>query len=380
MSMNRGADRRAEGVPEHLRLDGIGPAGEPLPNPPSADRPEFPTLPDSRSLPRNGVVSDRFTAEGQRAVYPFEARAGEFSIFDLRSFGYERGWSSRSRMEILDSEGTVLAKVERTGPTVHRSWLPFRSPGEGRYRLVLSSIEQDFRYLLLRHSNYVERREGEARSVAGKERVHGYLNGTSDRALFHLHLAEGDEVLLRVLPAEEQMRRSLREPKESREDPGFPHYVIEPLGVAGTARAVGSRWIRADATGVYPFHVRIDPERGGAGSRRGAPVSGGLFELFIDRSPRAHSIEGLVVDRTDEPLAGLALSFRQEPDGVLYGEAITDFEGAYRIGLADGVYSVRMEDAQGRRQTFRTMIDGPRRLDALFDPGSVEPFGPRRGR
>lgn len=371
------------GIPAHLHLDGIGPAGEPLPYPPSADRPDFPTLPDSRSLPRNGVISDRFTAEGQRVVYPFEAEAGEYSIFDLRSFGYERGWWSRSRLEVIDTGGRVLAKVERSGPTVHRSWLPFRAPGEGRYRLVLSSVEREFRYLLLRHSNYPERMDGEAQSVGDRERVHGYLNGTSDRALFHLHLALGDEVLLRALPAEEQMRRSLREPKESREDPGFPHYVIEPLEAGGAGRATGSRWIRAEATGVYPFVVRIDDARRSTGGGRGGvpePVAGGLFELFINRSPRAHSIEGLVVDRADDPIAGLALTFRQEPDGVLYGEAITDFEGNYRIGLADGVYSVRMEDAQGRRQNFRTKIDGPRRLDALFDPESVVPFGPRRSR
>lgn len=347
---------RAAGVP--------GPALTRLPPPPSIVRPGRPVLPEPRELERDAWVADRFTAEGQRVLYPFTAEEGELSLFDFAAWGYARAWDATGALAIQDGTGRTLLEHTTAGGSSWRDFVPFRAPAAGRYVLSLAARSSFYRYVIVRHSGYAPREPGERLGPLDDGLHHGYLLGGGDRARYAVELAAGEEVELKVLDTDEEVRAHWRGVKAhgGAAAPGrrgeAPYPELD-LRVSFEGRALGPaahyRLLRAERGGTYVVEVAARGERGA------------LFDLSVQRAPRREEVHGLILDRFDQPVAGVTLAFRRLPDLDFAGRTRTDEGGRYAARLPPGAYRIELSRAgEERTRTFETEVREPRELNTIW--------------
>ncbi|MCP3917380.1 MAG: carboxypeptidase regulatory-like domain-containing protein [bacterium] len=330
------------------------------PEVPTADRDANDPAPAGVPLVRDGAVTGRFVAEGQKVRYPFEARAGELSLFDLGTWGYERGWQSGARIAVLDGQGRELAAKTPSGGTVYRAFLPFVAPDDGTYAVELTAEQRSFRFTLVRHSGYRARSRGDLLATKERELVHGWLAPGEDRVTYDLDLADGERVFVRVHDSHEAGRNQARAERRRRPEtaragraqrqPAFPRFVVSTRGT----RPAHSLFYIADGPG---------PHRVTVGARGSNP--GGLFDLELQRDPPFVHVHGTVGDHEDEPVAGVELHFVREPDFDDLGRATTDAQGRYRQPLLPGAYTIVL--AGSRADPVRTTIAADREVNLIFD-------------
>ncbi len=356
------------------------PAGIPLPELPGIDRPEVPVPPKARRLERDSAFSDRFTAAGQAVEYPFEARAGELSLFELYTAGYARGWTAAAGLKVLDDQGQVLAQRSEEGGVVLRAFLAFVAPKGGEYRLQLSAEEKFFRYALVRHSSYAARGEGELRLPAARERVHGWISDGADRMSFEVELRAGEELALAVEGTREEARaerRSALARGENGAPAGGMRRSMERMGERTAERQFSELRLQIDRQGEVidrsSTFVRLASDRDGlvVVTVTGLPGErGGLFDLVARRAVEKQRVHGLVVDAADEPCPGVEVAFLLEPDLEPWGRARTDAEGAYALALPAGDYRVVMRpQGEGAEVTVRAGVEGETELNLIL-PGT----------
>ena len=360
-----------------------------------------PAPPATRPLARNLALVDRFTAEGQSVRYPFEARQGELSIFELACLGYARGWQATAGVRLLDGAGVELVALERSGGASFRKFLAFVAPADGTYELELRAAAQYFRYSLQRHSDYVSRAPGSVLAFGQRDALHGWLADADDAATYALQLTAGQEVLLAVRNTQEQARRQMRTQRRRQ-----PWEVVRrrERGLAGAGAPAGEapeRMSRAMNEAMGPMRDRrgggstyprlvLELARGGTPLTPRAPSTlftapetgtyhltvratgggeGGLFDLVLEREVAKSTVHGVVADAEDEPVAGVTLHFLREPELDYLGRALTDESGAYRIALPPGPYTVLLDGGRldgVRPQSLRAEIRGERELNAIL--------------
>ena len=394
------------------------PAAMPFPPLPPVSRPDPPHPPAPRTIERDGWVVDRFTAEGQSVRYPFEARAGELSLFELATWGYARGWSSTARIRLLDPRGKVLVDEVRPGKVVYRPFLAFVAPEPGLFVCELRAEVECFRYTLVRHSSYTPRAGEQALALEDAEGVHSYLASGDDRARFALALEAGAEVAFKVQGTRGEARDEAR--SRSREDPrarrmsserarrDTPEHAAREVAMdergtvepgmepamdpgmeprmapdmdpsmersAGAALGGGQFQtfqvrvsLRGEPLAPPAHYVRFTaPEAGRYEVEVSAvhPGDGGLFDLLVERGGPLHGLRGVVVGPDDELLAGASVQFLREPDldpvaSVRAGEA-----GEYAARVPPGSYRIRIARPDGSAHEVLARVEEDRALDLL---------------
>jgi hypothetical protein len=396
------------------------PAALPFPPLPPVAREGEPRPPSPRTIDRDGWVVDRFTAEGQSVRYPFEARAGELSLFELATWGYARGWSSTAGIRLLDPRGKVLVDELRPGTVVYRPFLAFVAPETGLFVCELRAEVECFRYTLVRHSSYAPRARDQALALGDAGEVHSYLASGDDFARFTLRLDAGAEVAFKVqgtrpeareetrsaaresprarrMAAERtqrsassperapskgavQERRAAERGKEPDMEPGMEPRMAPDMD-AGMERssgpALGGRQfqtfrlrvlLRGEPLAPPAHYVRFTaPEDGDYEVEVSAlyPGDGGLFELLVERGGPTHAVSGTVVGPEDEVLAGAALEFLREPDLDPVASVRAGEEGDYAVRVPPGSYRIRIARPDGSAHEVLALVEEDRALDLL---------------
>ncbi len=375
------------------------PRSEDDPRPSPAERPEPPkrviegerTPPAAQLLARDQALSDRFTEEGQTVRYQFAARRGELSLFELDTFGFERGWSSAASVRILDSAGKLITGRVREGQSVYHVFVPFEAPADGLYLLELGATRQYYRYVLVRHSQFAPHGDAPV-PIGDRELVYGWIGTPRDKMSYSLDLTAGAEVdptvrcvsqkgraahpAQRLRAAEEHdlgyLRGEPRELPQSRPstspaargtDPAdHPDFVVSiefpQTGTANTPLNPYTSFV-APTTGRYLVRVA---------DREGAGNEGGLFELRIDRAPERVQAHGFVDDGAGDPVAGVTLQFFREPDLDHAGTVVTDDEGAWALRAPAGSYMVFLGMPGGSITEVRTTLLEDREMNFLYGP------------
>jgi hypothetical protein len=315
----------------------------------------------------------------------------ELSLFALGAWGYERGWQSAARLEVLNAAGEVLASRVRPGGVMHATFLPFVAPQDGRYALVLGAEDQYFRYVLERHSGYVARPEGAVYAIGARDTVHGYLADQADSLTYAVDVEAGVPLSLRVSndpqvarnrqrnerarqlgrvadkkplhaagdgqrgrgmePAEEMRARMRAGPEEAHAS--YPALTLELRG-----EELGHyQLLTPEVSGQLLFEVR--------GTSRG---EGGLFVLEIERDPELVGVHGHVGDAEDDPVEGVQLDFLREPDFDPVGRAVTGPDGTYALDVPPGTYQVLLRKDGRGAETLRLPIEEARAVNAFFGP------------
>jgi Carboxypeptidase regulatory-like domain len=360
--------------------------------PPVAPR-EAPA-PEPAELHRDGFVTGRLTVQGQKAVYTFEAKQGELSLFDLGDWGFTRGWASTIGLRITGPGGEVQLESEKAGGTVFRSFQAFSAPTTGRYSIELSAPRHGYRFTLVRHSSYQPRGAAEVRPLTGDRPLHGYLADADDEARYQVELEAGVPVLVwagLTHPMGERQARSLRarQPlrvvrgkalvKQGRRRPGmdeaamrgalrptkndFPALTLEVRGPDGEVLTAGrhAALFTPPSSGRHLLTV----------SARGAS-EGGLFDLALELSPALVTVAGYVGDADDEPVAGVTVHLLLEPGFDPLVTARSDADGEWTTLVPPGAYTVlllRAEQATSEGQhveRVQTRIDGIRDLNLIW--------------
>jgi hypothetical protein len=386
--------------------------------PPIPARGEAPPVPSGGFLYRNGSAADRFGAEGQKAVYTFEAEPGEFSLFEVECFGMSRGWAATVAVRVLDASGAVLAETERAGGTTFGTVLPFTSPARGTFRLELEARAQAVRFVVVRHSDHEARRLGDLLLLDGVDEAFGFLAARGDEAHYAVVAPPGERVVVTVLPLREPhqgalfgarealvrslvgerrqgpgvaLRRVLAEPRarqaerggergeagregregrESRDGRGatfdtpWPGLVV-PVEDGPPLPPTQRLELVADAENLARFAVvRRDGDRGG------------LFHVTIDRAPVRAAVRGRVGDESDDPLAGVEVHFLLQPTLDLVESVVSASDGTFEVRLPHGDYSVLTFDGASRRvERVLARIGGDQELNLVR---SVPPLPEQR--
>jgi hypothetical protein len=316
-----------------------------LPPIPSPVRPKSAVAPSSGVIARDSAVADRFTVCGQSVSYGFEARAGELTLFDLETWGWERGWRSAARVRIVDAGGRVLLEEQRAGPMVYDHLTVFVAPSEGSFRYELTAVEQSFRYRLTRYSSYASHIGDGARALSGENVLSDYLATSAESVRYSIELDAGEEIWIKASnadPAGVAERRSFRPPHLG---PGsYGGYLQQGFLVdvsdrgAALVESVRSVLFRAPRKSEYGIcvHAQHPTETGG----------GGRFELELLRRLDKVELSGVVQDFEGVPLNGVRLSFLHGIDRDVVGAVRTSLDGHYSISVPAGVYRAHLEHGQ----------------------------------
>jgi hypothetical protein len=340
----------------------IGPAAVPLPPTPPLERTGSPMAPSPAELQRDAALCDRFTTEGQSVEYSFQSNDGELSIFDLMTWGYARGWHSTAHVRILDERDHVLVDERPSGGTAWRDFVCFTAPARGTYRYELRSESECFRYRVIRYAGYRGREQWDVEPIGASNIAHGYVRSSDDRAQYSIHLAEDEEVAIKVLNSEEAGRCERR--KTVPPPPGGPivGYLYPSFQLAidldGVPQSDPNHYMlfRAPHEGLYRIIVSTVESS-----------MGGLFDLEIDRRVEKISVRGSVRDSEDLAIAGVELAFYLGPDRDCTGTTMTNRAGTFELELPPGDYRVEMSRASGARaHEIETTIKRSRELNLVW--------------
>jgi hypothetical protein len=328
-----------------------------LPQVPPLEAPDPSLAPAPGRIERDAALADRFTAERQSVAYEFDARGGELSLFSLMTWGYALGWSSRSRLRVLDEQGTALVDRELAGGVAWFDFLAFVAPHDGTYRYTLELEQGWFRYRLVRRSSYEARLPGVPEELGAAARIDGYLDSGADERVYRVHLRRQQRVHLKLLSAEEDAR------KEQRGQRPFSVHPAFRMRVEGQAGDASFAVLEPGAERDCLVHVRMQQ-----------PGNGGRFLLTCERDPQMLAVRGCVVDRVDRLMPGVELEFLRGPDRDPVGRASTDESGNYAIEVPPGAYRVRMRwlGVQSPHGAWCTVLH-PRRLDVMWLDDALTP-------
>ncbi len=382
----------------HWNQDGRGldarPAGVPLPTMPNMERAEPHVSPPAAELARDGVLSERFTADGQRASYAFDAKQGELSLFELSAMGFARGWKCAVNLRVVDAQGRVLATTDASGGVELHALLAFEAPSDGRYALELVPTEAYFRFHLVRHSSYVtpeSLQDGEpgvdpGADIGTRERVHTWVDANRAGPRLRLPVRAGEDLVVRVEPTREEARKD-RSSQREREfqlasagsdmmgSAGMTSRGMEMMGGRGSRSMYGGATLQlGPAAGLRQQGstlVRLDPDRDGwleltLVAENELPA---LVDLVIERAPKAVEVAGVAIDAQDEGLADVALEFIREPELDVWYSTRTDAAGAFEARLPVGNWRVRMQRKDSPPTLLRLGVSGPTRELVLLLPG-----------
>ena len=354
------------------------PAAEPLPALPGIEDPDPSVAPARQALERDGVLLDRFTADGQQADYDLQAERGELCLFELVAAGYARGWTMAATLRVTTHDEQVLVERASTGGVQMHTFLAFQAPASGEYRLRVIPTESTFRYALVRHGSYAPH-GASPRWVGARERLHDWVAGDTERVLYAVPVRAGEVLALSVegtRAAARAERRSLlaaqadgaasammrAAPEDGRERASrparFPKLRLEVLGDTRPAAASPTFALLppAGADGVVQVEVGVAP---------GEP--GGLLDLVVRRDVACHALHGVVVDADDAPLAGVDVRFLLEPDLEPWGRGVTDAQGAYAVRVPAGDYRVELRrSASGPVQAARAGVATAGELNLMW--------------
>ena len=374
------AGRPVQAAAAPLDVADARPAQGPFAVPPGIEHQVGEPEPTPTTLPRDGHAVGRLTAEGQRALFPFECREGELALFEVTAYGYARGWDAATRLVVRDAKGAVLAQRERAGAALFSDFLAFEAPAAGQYELELGAARHYFRYLVVRHSGYRTRSPLTAALVGEHQReVFGYTHGSATDQRFRVAARPGSELILRAEPTTERgwkHKRALRAAapavaagfiarpaSDPRRDPrghddlSFPDLEVRVLdGAGGTlqARSVGLA-VTVPAEGF----VEVAVAQTDAGP-------GGLFTLSVERDVQRSACVLRVGDRDDEPLVGVRVALLAEPTLELVAEGATDREGQLDLRLPVGPYTAVLQPRGGPLTVVRTRINEDAELNFVL--------------
>ena len=337
------------------------PAGVPLPELPGIERSEPYLPPTGRRLGANAALADRFTAPGQSVRYPFAARAGELSLFELPATGYARGWSAAVRLRVLDSTGAPLAEQRVAGGVQFRALLPFTAPADGEYVLEVSADQEYFRYQLVRHGNYSARGADAPAQAFGGQRLHGWLAGPGDRLQYLIPVHAGEELVLRV----EGTRAEARNERDRARALALQAAGGEAMGASSMRSMQSGRSMtgRAGRGGeaIFPEpRLALDSQalvlaRGDSFLRLRAESEGTLTVSVSASAGEQATLFDLLVERqlACVPVAGTVID--------------ADEQGRYAVELPPGDYQIRMQAPDGSVLSVPAGISGPTpQRDLLF--------------
>lgn len=365
-----------------LPQDGLDarPAGVPLPALPAIP-PADAAPPTGGEIGRDGALADRFTAAGQRASYAFEAREGEFSIFELAATGNARGWKAAAALRVLDASGRELATAADAGAVQFRVLLAFAAPAEGRYTLEVVPTEEYFRYQLVRHSGYVPHTVTGVADIGERERVHTWLAGQPASVRFRVPVRAGEELVVRVEGTREEARAERRGQREA-ELGGVEEAMMS--GMRSRGPAAMERGAKAALFGQARLVVDAAPglaQRGDTLARLVGERDGwldvaliatsdrlALVDLVVERSPAQVEVSGALIDADDEGVPRAALEFLREHDLDVWCTTTTAEDGAWSARLPAGDWRVRVQRGEGPPIVLRLGITGPASDLALLLP------------
>lgn len=347
------------------------PAGVPLPPLPSTERAEPHQSPPAGEIGRDGGLSERFTAAGQRTRYAFASRAGELSLFELAATGFARGWKAAASLSVLDERGSVLATADGAGAVQFRVLLAFEAPAEGRYTLEVVPTEEYFRYQLVRHSSYVSPAVLGVADVGLRERVHTWLAARPASTRFRVPVHAGEELVVRVEATRDEAREERRRQRESELGGaaeammGGGRTRMAAVSERGSGAIFGGATLVVDnAPGMVqrgPTLARLLPERDGWLDLALLPDSDkvALVDLVVERKPALVEVSGAVIDADDAGVPRLALEFLREPDLDVWCTTTTGAEGVWSARLPLGDWRVRVRRGDAPPTVLRLGVSGP---------------------
>jgi hypothetical protein len=343
----------------------------PIPGEPAPAFPEDPRAPgparEGKEVPApaggriepDSFVGDRFLAQGQRAAYEFEAQAGEFSLFELVTYGYERGWQSEAELTILDPAGKVLAVRRKGGGTVYRLVVPFTAPADGTYRIDLVAREQYFRYTIVRNVHLYPHEQGACYDLGSRSHVFDHLAEGTEEVRYALDVRAGEAIGLRVVPASPALRVPCRLERRAAIQGGEGADAVmaaeDPTAMrsgGGMRGGGGGSWtpvldVRLDGEplgpeGHYVSFVAPRAARVELLVRARSQKEGGIYELEIERSVPLQPVHGSVSDRDGDALAGRLVDFYREPELDLVATTTSGADGSYAAKVPAGDYTIRV--------------------------------------
>ncbi len=386
----------AQEPPAPLPIPGDpSPAFRADPRAPGPDRTGEPIAPAGGRIDRDSFVADRFLAEGQRASHGFEARAGELALFELITYGYERGWQSAAEVVVHAPDGSELARARAEGGAAYRLFLPCLARADGEYRLELIASKQFFRYTLVRNSRFQTHDASATYSLERREQLFDWLADARDEVRYSLDVAAGERVGLRVLSASEALRRQVRQARralleggaEAGAAAGADGAMAERMGRGGAMSSMQGARAGADA----PWSPVLEASIGGealaeAGTwvrfvapragfvdlrvRSGGGEAGGIYELVIERDLPLVHVNGAIADGEGDSVALARIALYREPELDWMGTAESRADGGYEIDVPAGQYTVLVtREGLARPIVVRTAIEEDRELNAIVGGG-----------
>ena len=149
----------------------------------------------------------------------------------------------------------------------------------------------------------------------------------------------------------------------------YPPLAIE-VRVDGKLVSDGGPFARAKSDRASRCDVRVHASSDPGLQYAASGDVGGLFELRRGASPPKLATHGVVVGASDETLAGVELTFLQDPDGDEWGRTTTDAQGAYSASVPAGDYLVMLARPDGRTYDLRVGITEAGELNLLWPAGS----------
>ncbi|HTF87945.1 MAG TPA: hypothetical protein VK843_06015 [Planctomycetota bacterium] len=337
-------------------------------------------------LARNAFVIGRLPEAGQRASFPFEAKAGEQSLFEITASAYSRASAGRVRMSIEDSSGKVAWQSERDVAVIWRDFTAFSPDSAGAWTYSLTILEGGYRFALVRHSDY-PKLDGKPLDLASQPLVHGHLPSSDTVATFRIPVRAGEDLALKLVGTREEAREEARrgatdmsammsgrmetQPAAGRMGGGgklqFQRFEMEVLGEGVVLGPIGS-------------YLRIQPVKDGALEvrvrARYAALGGGLFDLSVERPLSLLHVHGVVVDSEDQPIPDVEVRFLREPDADVVGSTRTNAAGEYEATVLEGDLAVQMLRGDTPAiAAVRVRVAADMQVDLMFQPGR-----PARGR
>ncbi len=337
--------------------------------------------PEDGFIGRNAGVADSLTEEGTDVAYTFLSRKGEVSLFQLSSWGFERGWQSTARLRVLDEAGFKLASRSRSGGGRYELFLAFEAPRDGTFRVELKAVKQSFRYTLARHSDFPAN-YGERIDLGRANRTFGFLADPAKRVTIQVQLEAGEEVSFKALNTDPIARDKYAEARAALATAGDSSSAAGPAMRGATdnahqqdwphlaVRVLGQPQVREGS----PHYFSFVPEASGKyfvevfSKSRG---EGGFFQFEVQRAVQRHRVQGHVADRETRARDRVTLRFYREPDFELVASATTDADGNYQTQVPSGPYLITMQGEGLTLSSFRTNVLGPREINTIYSTNAA---------
>ncbi len=349
----------------------------PAPQPQNAARDTASAL--SGELARDTFAAGRMPRADLRAVYSFEAEAGEQSLFEIVGYGYSRASDGRVRLAIEDESGATVWEKERDVGATWREFAAFTSRAAGTSTLSLGTLSGGCRFVLVRHSSYPPLSQS-AQDLGTLALVHGHLPEALAESRYSIPVRAGEELALKLTGSREEARIEGRQGATDMSAMMARMDVME----GGARMAAGAKALfqsfdlevlfDGESLGRSVSFLRLTAPRDGnidVVVRAQRPnLGGGLFDLTVERELKLHRVHGVVVNSEDQPQAGVQIDFLREPDADLVGRVQTDAKGEFDTTVLGGNLAIQMLKGKSpAARSVRVRVEADTPLDLMFQPG-----------